>query len=146
MDKSKILSKLNELLEIELSGVPRYLHYSLMITGPNRIPIVKFFKDQANEAFAHASILGEKITAFGGHPSIKVKPVPETNRHNVLDILDESLTFEKEALSKYYDILPLCTEDVALDELIRGLIQQEQEHVEEVEKMLKVTKSDKNDK
>ncbi len=135
-----LISKLNEILELEISGVIRYLHYSLMITGPNRIPIVKFFRDQATEGFTHAATIGEKITAFGGHPSLKVRPVPETNKHGVLDILKESLEFEKEAVKKYYDLLPHSTEDVALEELVRDLIRQEQEHIEEVEKMLIVSK------
>ncbi len=140
MDKEKIIEKLNEIIEIEISGVVRYLHYSLMITGPNRIPIVKFFRDQATEGFTHAAIIGEKITALGGHPSLKVRPVPETNKHAVLDILEESLAFEKEALEKYISIVPLCQDNIALDELIRDQIRQEQEHIEEVEKMLKVNK------
>jgi len=130
------VEKLNEILELEISGVVRYLHYSLMIMGPNRIPIIKFFRDQAIEGFNHAAIIGEKITALGGHPSLKVKPVPETNKHNVLDILRESVEFERAALDKYYSFLPLCEGDVALEELTRQLIKQEQEHIEECEKML----------
>lgn len=136
----EIIQKLDELLELEISGVVRYLHYSLMITGPNRIPIVKFFRDQALEGFNHAAIMGEKITALGGHPSLKVRPVPETNKHAVLDILQESLQFEKDAVQRYLALLPLCADNVALDELIRTQIRQEQEHIEEVEKMLKVVK------
>ncbi|MBL7685068.1 MAG: bacterioferritin [Deltaproteobacteria bacterium] len=135
-----MIEKLNEILELEISGVVRYLHYSLMITGPNRIPIVKFFREQANEAFDHAAIIGEKITALGGHPSLKVSPVPETNNHAVLDILRESVEFEKAALQKYLDFLPITQGNVALEELIRGMIKQEQEHIEECEKMLIVSK------
>ena len=121
---NKLIPQLNEILELEISGVVRYLHYSLMITGPNRIPIVKYFRDQATEGFNHAAIIGEKIKALEGHPSLKVRPVPETNKHGVLDILKESLEFEKEAVKKYYDILPECEGDVALEELIRDLIRQ----------------------
>ena len=89
--KDDIIKKLDEILESEVSGIVRYLHYSLMIKGPNRIPIVKFFRDQANEAFDHAAIIGEKITAFGGHPSLKVQPIKEGNKHDVMDILRESM-------------------------------------------------------
>ena len=140
-NKEKVIKKMNEILESEISGVVRYLHYSLMITGPNRIPIVKFFQDQALEGFAHSKIIGDKITSFGGHPSLKVSPVPETNKHGVLDILRESLEFEIKNLDLYKTLLPLCEDDVALEELTRDLIRQEQEHVEEVEKMLLVDKS-----
>jgi bacterioferritin len=36
--KDKAIQKLNEILELEMSGVVRYTHYSLMIIGHNMIP------------------------------------------------------------------------------------------------------------
>lgn len=132
----EILKVLNEILEIEISGVVRYLHYSLMIKGPNRIPIVKFFREQATEGFDHAAIIGEKITAFGGHPSLKVTPVQEGNKHDVMDILRESLEHEKAAVALYHKLLGVAGDDVALEELAREMIRNEVEHIEEVEKML----------
>jgi len=137
-DNKKIVERLNKILESEISGVVRYLHYALMITGPNRIPIVKWFHEQANEAFAHASLIGEKITALGGHPSLKVQNVPETKSHAVLDILKESLEFEKQTLEMYHALLPLCDDNIALEELAREMIRKETEHIEEVVKMLNV--------
>lgn len=134
--KQEILKKLDEILESEISGVVRYLHYSLMVKGPNRIPIVKFFRDQATEAFDHAAVIGEKITAFGGHPSLKVEAIKEGDKHDVLDILRESLEHEKKAVQLYTELLKLSGEDVALEELAREMIRLEVEHIEEVEKML----------
>jgi len=139
-DNKKIIEKLNKILEAEASGVVRYLHYALMITGPNRIPIVKWFHDQANEAYSHASLIGEKITALGGHPSLKVLPVPETKTHAVLEILKESLHFEQLAIEMYKELLPMCEDNIALEELVRDMIRKETEHTEEVVKMLNVTK------
>ena len=132
----KIIKKLNEILEAEISGVVRYLHYALMITGPNRIPIVKWFHDQAQEAYQHASTIGEKITSLGGHPSLHVASVPETKSHAVMDILRESLEFEQEALNLYKATLKLVGDDIALEEMIREFIRTETEHLEEVQKML----------
>jgi bacterioferritin len=134
--QNDVLKKLDEILESEVSGIVRYLHYSLMIKGPNRIPIVKFFRDQATEAFDHAAVIGEKITAFGGHPSLKVEPIKEGNKHDVMDILRESLEHEKHAVKLYKDLLELSADDVALEELAREMIRLEVEHIEEVEKML----------
>lgn len=140
-DNKKVVEKLNKILESEISGVVRFLHYALMITGPNRIPIVKWFHEQANEAYMHASIIGEKITALGGHPSLKTQSVPETKSHAVLEILKESLEFENQALEMYQSVLPLCDGNVALEELIRDMIRKETEHIEEVVKMLHVSKT-----
>nr|BFD59223.1 ferritin-like domain-containing protein [Bdellovibrio sp. CKG001]BFD62600.1 ferritin-like domain-containing protein [Bdellovibrio sp. HM001]BFD67409.1 ferritin-like domain-containing protein [Bdellovibrio sp. HAGR004] len=139
-DKNKIVvDLLNEIIEMEISGVVRYLHYALMVKGPNRIPIVKWFHDQANEGYQHASIIGEKVTALGGHPTLRVSPVPETKTHKVLDILKESLEFEEAALEKYKAVLKHCHDDVALEELIRSMVRMETEHIEEVVKMLDTT-------
>ena len=132
----EVLKVLDEILETEISGVVRYLHYSLMIKGPNRIPIVKFFRDQATEAFDHAAIVGEKITSLGGHPSLKVNPIKESNKHDVMDILRESMEHEKQAVEQYTKLLSLAGDNVALEELAREMIRLEVEHIEEVEKML----------
>jgi bacterioferritin len=131
----EVLDCLDKLLEAELSGVVRYLHYSFMIFGPNRIPITKWFRDHAEEGITHAVILGEKITALGGHPSLKVKPVPETNKHNVLEILRESMEFERDTLNQYYGLLEIVEGDVPMEEMVRKLIDEETAHIEEVEKM-----------
>lgn len=133
---SDLLKKLDEILEMEISGTVRYLHYSLMIKGPNRIPIVKFFRDQATEAFQHAAVIGEKITALGGHPSLKVEAIKESGKHDVMDILRESMDQEKRAVQLYRDLLGLCGDDIAIEELAREMIRLEVEHIEEVEKML----------
>ena len=137
MDKKAVLEKLDQILEAELSGVVRYLHYSFTIFGPSRIPITSWFRDHANEGMTHAIAMGEKITALGGHPSLKVKPVPETKNHNVMTILEESLQYERATVQLYYELLKLVDGDIPLEEMARGLIQEESEHIEEVEKMMK---------
>lgn len=131
-----VVKKLDEILEAEISGVVRYLHYSLMIKGPNRIPIVKFFRDQATEAFDHAALIGEKITSLGGHPSLTVQPIKESNKHDVMDILRESMEHEKHAAGLYKELLALAGDNIALEELAREMIRLEVEHIEEVEKMI----------
>src|SRR5262245_21602821 len=138
MDKEKVVTHLDKILEAELSGVVRYLHYSFMVFGPNRIPITKWFRDHALEGINHGVLIGEKITALGGHPSIRVKPVPETNKHNILEILKEGLEFERASLNEYLALLNEVEGDVALEEMIRQLVKEETSHIEEVEKMTRV--------
>jgi bacterioferritin len=137
-NKKEVLVLLDKILELELSGVVRYLHYSFMVFGPNRIPITQWFRDHATEGMAHAVIIGEKITALGGHPSLKTKPVPESGKHTIPEILTETLEFEGDALNQYYELLSLVEGYVPLEELVRGLIKEESEHLEEVEKMIRV--------
>jgi bacterioferritin len=130
---------LHKIFQLEMAGIIRYLHYSFMIMGHNRIPIQKWFRDQANEAMSHATLIGEKITALGGHPPVVSASVEEHNRHSVDQILRESLVFEEEGVELYTRLVDLATRggDIALEELARELVRLEVEHVEEVRKMLR---------
>ena len=128
---------LNKIFQAEMAGIIRYLHYSFMIMGHNRIPIQKWFRDRATEAQGHAVIIGEKITSLGGHPPMVLAKIEETNQHNVHAILQESLEFELEALDLYKELVTLAGPDIALEELARDFVRQETEHTDEVRKMLR---------
>ncbi|MFO1119092.1 MAG: ferritin-like domain-containing protein [Rhodospirillales bacterium] len=73
-DKAPVISILNHILETELAGVIRYTHYSLVVYGFGRIPIVKWLRAQADEGLRHAEEAGEMVTHFGGEPSLTVGP------------------------------------------------------------------------
>ena len=98
-DTSEVCGILNEIMEYELSGVVRYTHSSLMVTGPHRLPIVDFLKEQASESLQHAQQAGELLTGLDGHPSQKIANIVETNNHSIKDILEESLEHEMHALN-----------------------------------------------
>ena len=138
MNKEKVIEKLTEIFDLELSGVIRYTHYSLMIFGHNRLPLVDFFKAQASESLAHANLAGEHITGLEGHPPLNINNIKETFKHNISEILKETLDHEKKAIKVYYELLELVDgESVYLEEYARTMIGQEELHVLEVEKMLK---------
>jgi len=129
---------LNRIMEFELAGVVRYTHYSLMVAGPNRIPIVQFMKAQASESLLHAQTAGEILVGLGGHPTLQIAPIPETYKHSVKDILEESLTHEREALGIYQKLLDVVSDrSVYLEEFARTQIAQEELHGMEVRKMLR---------
>ncbi|MEQ8463404.1 ferritin-like domain-containing protein [Coleofasciculus sp. F4-SAH-05] len=138
LDLKKTIDVLNTIMEFELAGVVRYTHYSLMIIGPNRIPIVNFFKAQASESLLHAQQVGEIITGLEGHPSQKIAPIEETYQHSVQDILQESLNHEKKALDLYKDLLDIVEDaSIYLEEFARGQIGQEEMHNIEIKKMMR---------
>ncbi len=138
MDKKAIINKLSQIFTLELSGVIRYTHYSLMIVGYNRLPLIDFFKSQASESLTHANLAGEYITGLGGHPPLEIDNIEETYNHNIKDILQETLEHEQKAIKIYYELLSLIDgKSVYLEEYARNLIGQEELHVLEVKKMLK---------
>ena len=138
IDTRKVIDTLNAILEIELAGVVRYMHYSLMIFGHSRIPIVQWMRDQATEGMAHASRAGELITSLGGHPSLKIGRLLETHKHDIDQILREALEHEKEGIALYRNLLGLVRErNVRIEEYARGMIADEETHLSEIEKMLR---------
>ena len=138
LNVSKTLKLLSRIMEFELAGVVRYTHYSLMVAGPNRIPIVQFMKGQAAESLMHASQAGEILTGLGGHPTLQIAPIDETYRHSVKDILEESLLHEQRALKIYKELLDVVQDrSVYLEEFARTQIAQEEVHGLELRKMLR---------
>ena len=138
MDKKAVIEKLSEIFTLELSGVIRYTHYSLMIFGYNRLPLIDFFKAQATESLTHANSAGEYITGLGGHPPLGIDNLEETFKHNISDILKETLDHEQKAIKVYYELLSIIEgKSVYLEEYARTMIGQEELHVLEVQKMLK---------
>src|SRR6478752_4073544 len=137
-DTQRAVGILNRIMEHELAGVVRYTHYSLMIFGYNRIPIVSWLKSNADESLAHAYKAGELVTWLGGHPSLKIGALLETHKHDIGDILRESLEQEKSTLDAYYELLSLVEgKSVAIEEYAREMILMEELHLDEVNKMLR---------
>lgn len=137
-EKQQAIDILNRIMELELAGVVRYTHYSLMVFGYNRIPIVSWLKGNADESLAHAYKAGEFVTMLGGHPSLKIGALLETHKHDIGDILRESLEQETSTLEAYYDLLKLAENNfVTLEEYAREMILLEEMHLDEVNKMLR---------
>lgn len=138
MKQNEVLKILNRIMELELAGVVRYTHYALMVYGFNRIPIVDWLQKNADEGLLHARQAGELVTWMGGHPSLAIGPLLESHKHDIGDILRESLEHEGEALKSYYALLALVKDkDVRLEDYARDMISQEVAHQDEVNKMLR---------
>ena len=138
LDTKAVVDALNHIMESELAGVVRYTHYSLMVFGVDRIPIVDYLRAQAAESLTHAQQAGEFVTHLGEHPSLSIGPLLETEKHDIGDILKESLEHERAALKLYKDLLKVVEgHSVLLEEYARTMIQQEELHTGEVDKMLR---------
>src|SRR6185369_1449579 len=137
-DKSAVVALLNEILETELAGVVRYTHYSLMVFGHSRIPIVSWLRGEASACLAHANEAGEMVTHLGEHPSLRIGALLETQKHGISDILAESLEAEKAGLVLYQKLLDLVRDrSVFFEEYARKMIAEEEMHLGEVNKMLR---------
>lgn len=138
LDTTKIIAVLNRLLEEELAGVVRYTHYSFLVFGFGRIPVVSWMREQANESLLHAQMLGEWITALGAYPSLAIGALLDSHQHDIATMLRESLETESKALALYRSLLALVEgRSVALEEFARQMIHTEELHAADVWKMLR---------
>jgi bacterioferritin len=138
LNTSTAVKLLNQIMEAELAGVVRYTHYSLMVFGHNRIPIVSWLRSEATVCLAHANEAGELVTHLGEHPSLKIGALLETHKHGINDILLESLEAEKEGLALYRQLLDAVRDkSVLLEDYARRMIGEEELHIGEVNKMLR---------
>jgi bacterioferritin len=133
-----VTERLNRILEMELAGVVRYTHYSFMVFGHNRIPIVSWLRGQASESLTHSQEVGELITHLGEHPSLGIGELLETHKHDIVSILEESLAHESKQMKLYEELLAQVKDkSVMLEEFARRMVSEEDKHIGEVRKMLK---------
>ena len=138
LDQERVVGVLNRILEVELAGVVRYTHYSFLVFGFGRIPIVSWLQTQADESLLHARQAGEWITTLGAYPSLGIGPLLDSHKHDIAAMLRESLQAEGQALALYRDLLTLVEGKLlALEEFARGMILAEEMHAAEVDKMLR---------
>ena len=136
LDVQAVIDVLNRILELELAGVVRYLHYSFMVFGHDRLPLVAWLRGQSDEGRLHAIALGEHITGLGGHPSLRIGELLETYKHSTDDILNEAVLHEREALNEYRRLLSLVHDrSIMLEEFARTQIATEEQHLSEIAKM-----------
>lgn len=138
LDKEKTVAVLNRILESELAGVVRYTHYSFLVFGYGRIPIVSWLREQADESLVHAQQIGEWITTLGAYPSLAIGPLLDSHQLDIGAMLRESLDSEQQALSLYRELLSVVEgRSVAIEEFARQMINAEEMHAAEVDKMLR---------
>ena len=141
--KEKLIKALNQDLEKEMAGIVRYLHHSFIVFGPNRGPLIQMFRSQATESMSHAIQLGEKITALGGHPTVKVDQVFEPGYQTIEEMLAEDLRAEKAQLELYTDQLKeFGGDNLTMKLMLEQIIVAEQAHVDEIEKYLRTSNKD----
>jgi bacterioferritin len=138
LDSDKVVAVLNRILEAELAGVVRYTHYSFLVFGFGRIPIVSWLREQADESLAHAQQVGEWITTLGAYPSLAIGPLLDSHKTDIGAMLRESLDAESNGLALYRELLGLVEgRHVALEEFARQMVHAEEVHAAEVDKMLR---------
>jgi bacterioferritin len=134
MARAELIENLNKALSLELSGVIQYTQHSFLVTGPEREIYKGWFRDQAEEAQDHAEMLGDKIVALGGIPTVEPAMIRQST--NLTEMLKQDLELEREAMGAYMAAWAACgEEDLPTKFLLEEQIAEEQKHIEELEKL-----------
>jgi len=134
MANAELIDSLNRALGLELAGVIQYLQHSFLVTGPEREVFREFFRDLSGEARDHAGLLGDKIVALGGVPTVEPGEIRQST--NLGEMLRQDLELERTALEAYTAAWRACTDsELGTRFLLEERIASEQKHVEEFEKL-----------
>ena len=138
MEQNKtVIDGLNKALSLEWAGSIQYLQHSFLVHGLHREVYKPFFSTRSAECRDHAALLGEKIAALGGLPT--VEPAPIKQGLEIEEMLHQDLELEKATVIAYQEVLNAAKDDVALRHMMEGLIETETTSVEETEKLLSMT-------
>ena len=136
MDRTAMIAKLNEILKWEYAGLVQYTQFSFIVQGDQRQTFYEFFRENGEEALDHAHLVGDKIVALGGVPTVERAEVRQST--DVHEMLEYSLIVEAKQVELYSEAIELCHErDVALRVVLEDLCKQEQDGVDHLEKVLK---------
>lgn len=139
MDHAKIIDKLNECLRHEWTGVAQYAQAGFVVAGLFREVYAAMFFDSAKESFGHAKLVGEKIVALGGIPSVERNPVKQTQ--DLQELLQNALDFEQTAVRHYNEALKLAESDRALTVFLEDILKEEQEGADHLLRILRDPKA-----
>ena len=133
VDKRLVIQALNLALERELAGMVRYLHHSFIVLGPGRGPLVQLFRSLVQDSMVHATLLGEKIVALGGHPSVKIEEVEEPGEQTLLEMIQEDIAMEEQHIEMYEQNLKDFQKDIVLKLMYEQIILEETTHLEQLQ-------------
>lgn len=134
MTNTALIDSLNRVLGMELAAVIQYMQHSFLVAGREREVYRSFFRDQSEEAHDHAEMLGDKIVALGGVPTVEPGEIRQST--DLAEMLRQDLELERAAVDAYMDAWRACGDrDLPTKFLLEERIADEQKHVEELEKL-----------
>lgn len=128
------IEKLNDAMAWELAGVIQYMQHAVMMTGIHREYLVEFFHEGSEEARDHAELVGNKVAALGGVPTVEPQKIRQAV--DAQGMLEAALALEEDALAAWeaaYDAAGVANRGTQF--WIEEHIAEEQEHVDELRKM-----------
>ena len=90
----------------------QYTQHSFLVQDLWREVYAPLFQKSAEESLGHARLIGDKIVALGGIPTVERNEVRQTT--DLQEMLRSDLEFERGAVKHYGEALDLCEENAPL--------------------------------
>lgn len=134
MANQQLVDNLNRALSMELAAVIQYMQHSFLVTGQEREVFRSYFRGQSKESLGHAKMLGDKIVALGGVPTVEPATIRQST--DLAEMLRQDLAMEREAMEAYMAAWEAAKEqDRPTQFLLEERIAAEQQHIDELEKL-----------
>lgn len=128
---SELIARMNDVLSWELAGIIQNLNHSMMVTGIHRLEYAELFSENSKENRDHSEILGRRIAALGGVPT--VEPAQIRQAVTLEEMLDAALSLEVAAMSAWQAALAAADNaPMGLRFWIEDMISEEQEHIDDL--------------
>ena len=129
LTRGEMIKLLNEDLAREYQAIIAYVVYSQTIKGAPYTDIAAELENHAGEELAHALKIARQIDYFGGMPEVVPKEIATSEDPKRMLQLD--LENEKETIRNYRQRIVQADAmgELALSEVLREIIVQEQEHL-----------------
>lgn len=137
MNNQAVIDQLNECLKHEWTGVAQYTQAAFIIEGMWREVYADKFLGDAKESFGHAQLVGNKIVALGGVPSVLRNEVKQSR--DIREVLEFSHAFESKAVEMYSKAIDLAEGNRPLVIFLEDILNDEQDGVDEYAKLLRET-------
>jgi bacterioferritin len=134
MANQELIDNLNRALSLELAAVIQYMQHSFLVTGVEREVYRSFFRKLSEESHDHATMLGDKVVALGGVPTVEPSMIRQAT--DLTEMLRQNLALEREGMEAYMAAWEACKDaERPTRFLLEERISEEQLHIEELEKL-----------
>lgn len=139
--KPEVIELLGEMLKEELGAISQYFVHAEMCENWGYKRLSKFIKKQSIGEMKHAEKLIERILFLEGIPNMAALAKLTIGR-NVKQQLENDLALEEGAVASYNANIAKCEKlgDYASADLMKELLQDEEEHVDFLESQLGIIK------
>ena len=140
--RKALIAGLQDDLAREYTAIIQYVIFSQVLDGAEYMNIAAQLKEHAHQELDHALLISQQIDYMGAYPTHVPKPVKVSDENDKM--LWADLHAEDVTIRSYRERIAQAEEcgEIAMAEIIKGIVRQEQDHQIDLATALGVTASE----